>query len=416
MFQVGPFRNAVEKIHFLTHAQEPANLFMLAARNGKGKTTALECLVFLFAMLSERFQEQDWSNHTLLRSPGAQAQLDLFVTLTHGRFMESPCLISLCFGLDQTPQLFGTEPIDELDSPAGTGLEGLAEPLTVEALTDGRAHHHLRLGFVVNPATGRLELDILSRHTVEGRSGLSTEHGGDAELRGLIHALRAWVADAGEGSAASVPYSSFSPLARAELRPTLLYFTAHRDVVALPPRDARLCEPTLPEYQIVQTFGADGMEWSTSLSNLLVWYYWMNPGLYEDVRKYVNEVLFSDEPGKGLEREPHKRPPGIDVKTLTGSHLLEQLSSGERNLIQFFVRLAAHATRNTLILIDEVENHLHPSFQALLMQRLKSALRERRDWTVIFTSHSRDTIAAFNAFEVEPGIQKGGELLDPGRF
>lgn len=392
--QVGPFRDVVEEIHFVGRDGDLANLFMLAAHNGKGKTTALESMVFLFSMLSESFEAQTWGSHPLLRDPKSRAQLDLFMTLSHEEQREVQYVISLSLGLEHSTQLFG----------------GAAE--SVDSMTNGRAERRCRLGFVRDAWSGKLRPATLT-HSVDGPDQTEEERQlQHAEAEAVKRALRAYVS----AEAARIPFSDFSPDSLDDARPTLLYFTAHRDVVASAAQDLKLCEPEQPEYQPTHLFGADGQRWASSLSNLLVWYYWIEPRLYAKVRDYVNGLLFSDGNGKGLAEEPHKRPIGVDVSTLTGTHLLEHLSSGERNLVQFFVRLSAHATRHTIILIDELENHLHPKFQALLMQRIKDALRLKPNWSVIFTTHSRDTIGAFDAFTEERGICKGGELLEPGRF
>lgn len=43
----------------------------------------------------------------------------------------------------------------------------------------------------------------------------------------------------------------------------------------------------------------------------------------------------------------------------TSWHRLDRLSSGEKNLVQLFLRIGAHMTRNTILLIDEFDVHLH---------------------------------------------------------
>ena len=58
-------------------------------------------------------------------------------------------------------------------------------------------------------------------------------------------------------------------------------------------------------------------------------------------------------------------------------HRLDTLSNGEKSLVQLFVRLGAYMTRNTILLIDEPEAHLHEDWQQRLLTQLKKMAQEQ---------------------------------------
>jgi len=57
--QIGPFQEQVTSFEFVDvmaregEAARPANLYMLLAKNGHGKTTILECIHGLFGLLAD---------------------------------------------------------------------------------------------------------------------------------------------------------------------------------------------------------------------------------------------------------------------------------------------------------------------------------------------------------------------------
>ncbi|MES2936709.1 MAG: AAA family ATPase [Pseudomonadota bacterium] len=61
------------------------------------------------------------------------------------------------------------------------------------------------------------------------------------------------------------------------------------------------------------------------------------------------------------------------------------LSSGQRSVVLFVANMFLEASRASLILIDEPENHLHPQFISLLMQTLNSTLVATEARAVVVT-------------------------------
>ncbi|RKZ39612.1 MAG: hypothetical protein DRR16_32750 [Candidatus Parabeggiatoa sp. nov. 3] len=111
---------------------------------------------------------------------------------------------------------------------------------------------------------------------------------------------------------------------------------------------------------------------------------------------------------KGIRRVP---PEAIVVVNDTEQHRLDRLSSGEKNLVQLFLRINVHRTLNTLILIDELDVHLHSIWQHGILQLLKTLVREHPGITVIASTHSREILEAFPIDIPETGITKGGHLI-----
>ena len=61
------------------------------------------------------------------------------------------------------------------------------------------------------------------------------------------------------------------------------------------------------------------------------------------------------------------------------------MSSGEHQILSVLVGLVAENTVNSIILIDEVELHLHPIWQRKLVQALRE---DKSNNQYIFTTHS----------------------------
>jgi|GEM_PF-2133336 len=70
---------------------------------------------------------------------------------------------------------------------------------------------------------------------------------------------------------------------------------------------------------------------------------------------------------------------------------LDQLPSGEQQVLLLFGELAKRRRPNAIIAIDEVENSLHPTMQRLVMSNLRTLAREW-DSQVIVTTHSQDVL------------------------
>jgi predicted ATP-dependent endonuclease of OLD family len=96
----------------------------------------------------------------------------------------------------------------------------------------------------------------------------------------------------------------------------------------------------------------------------------------------------------------------------TYRHGFDRLSHGERSLLHLLVRSAYHRTGSTILLLDEMETHLHPKWQHKLMALLKEWVRQWPDLTVIATTHQPEMIEAFAFERAEDGLVKGGYIIE----
>jgi hypothetical protein len=329
----------------------PSNLYMLLARNGRGKTTLLETVHGLLGLLADpptgRFA--DWE------APG-QAQLDVLATWTVDG-VTSTVLLSIWTG---TPAPLSAWPKDRLEDEAG-------------------ASTWARLGLLRGP-------------------GGVTFYDETDEL-GLL------LANTVRASAGRTPGSVFGTTLNL---PTVLLFPADR-MLMVPP-DRRVIEaPDNWRYQPAHRFGVDGATWNGSIENLLVWLLWLQGGETETITRFVNKHLFPD--GEKALLPIDREDLASAVRTPDGSHALAALSHGERALLQIFLRTAAHMTRNTVILIDEIEMHLHTRWLNRMFKALKELLVSIPSLSIVFSTHNRELIQVFDHPRPERGIVKGGFLI-----
>ncbi|MEZ4453120.1 MAG: AAA family ATPase [Nannocystaceae bacterium] len=352
---VGPFRGQVERISFRHTGGEPSNLFLIMAPNGRGKTTALEAVYFLMSMLDPAFSTRsEVAEHDFFGEPNAKLQLDLLMQIGVGQAPERRVLLSLSWG-----------------DVGDTGLSGWTE----SPLEDGVADYWLRIGYSRDSTSGGVsEME----YSVDALRGWERPE----EPARLLSSLRELIA-----SGSTEAWTGFSG-SDAAVRPTVLYFASGRDITRDHQDEHRLGRPSVPQYRVAHRFEREGGVWASSLENLLVWFYWLSPVIYEEARTLVNQLVFDGGIEKQLEATPQKDPPGVRVGYAGESHGLDRLSSGERNLTQFALRYHAHRTRFTVLLIDEIELHLHQEFRRKLVQLLKDEVSRNADGTtVVFTSH-----------------------------
>jgi len=164
-------------------------------------------------------------------------------------------------------------------------------------------------------------------------------------------------------------------------------------------------------YRPVHAFRTEGGHWRDSLDNLLVWLKWLDDGRYERALELVNKRVFDDSAKfvKGVRKEP---PEAIVVNS-ENQHRFDALSSGEKSLVQLFLRLGAHMTRNTILLIDEPEAHLHENWKFRLLYQLKQLAQDQfPDQTIIVATHSQEMMTALALELPEQNLRKGGHLFE----
>lgn len=114
--------------------------------------------------------------------------------------------------------------------------------------------------------------------------------------------------------------------------------------------------------------------------------------LNQDTVKYATAVLDKDVSGYKLVRGKLNPSNKMYVGTAPSNNEYSQFhfGAGEASVIETIDRIE-NAPKNALILIEEVENGLHPVAVRLFVQYLQNAARRRR-LQVIFTTHSQDAV------------------------
>lgn len=375
---IGPFQSRVEEIDFTNENNEPCNLFLLLSQNGRGKTTVLEVMTALMGML-ESFAVRDnrslrditartLFNHEQLDNGFGVGQLDLLVRYVHNA-KPGAAVLTLFSGRQKALRYW------------------TAQDLAAVAATEGVLFN----GFEYNVFFDDKGLGSLS----------SPDTPWFAMFLGMIaNECRQKVDTPGE--------------ARWSL-PTLLYFSAYRNVVPIAADQQRtISAPRDWNYRPAQTFGAAGADWRDSLDNLLVWLKWLDNGRFEEVVKLVNDYVFegTDTAIKGIRRDP----PEAEVIRAGNIHRLDALSSGEKSLVQLFMRIGAHRTRNTILLIDEPEVHLHEKWKYRLFYQLKKLVQASYPGlTIIVATHSQEMMKALALEMNEPKLVKGGYLFETAK-
>ena len=363
---VGPFREDIAQFRFMgsrgfdaggrSKGEAPANLYMLFAMNGMGKTTILRVI---YALMGLTAKDKRNDADLLVFGDDGRAQLDLRMTLTIGDSTRTT-LVSLWYGSEEPLQEWSEQDIDEIADATAWA----------------------KLGFIMHSGEIRMspQSDELGRHI---QDAIACDL--DKQPEYLF------------GQSSSLP--------------KVLFFPANRAVVS-PVGERAVTFPDGWGYRPAQIFDADGPVWKQSIDCTLVWLEWLNDGRIDELLAYVNSNLFG-EGGKVLQR-PTRNSLASVILAGDDTHMLDELSHGERALLQFYVRILCHMTENTVLLIDEIENHLHTKWMNRYFAGLKSLIRDIPSLSVIFTTHNRELMRVFDHTRTEDGLIKGGFLIEDG--
>lgn len=176
-----------------------------------------------------------------------------------------------------------------------------------------------------------------------------------------------------------------------ELVPSILYFPHNRSFLPLEGNQIQREETKYEwvyRYEVVQDYAG-------SLDSYLVWLEYAEPEEFARIVEFLNDL---DIDGKtfSIRRK--------DLKVLVtassgGTHFLEQLSSGEQNILIMLLELRRRLLPHSIVLIDEIENSLHQAFQKKLAQALKR-MQEQIPFQLIVTTHSVPIVETFGPASV----------------
>ncbi|MCP4353258.1 MAG: ATP-binding protein [Desulfobacterales bacterium] len=356
--KIGPFQGKIWTFDFTDANNEPCNFYFIISENGRGKTTLLELMTTLMQMLSHREMEK-FGSDGLDKGEGS-AQWDILIRIKQQGRSETVVLSLIAGSLERDASL---------------------NQWKTDNLKKVKADSWHRFGF---------------RKRKNGSMEFIGEN--DDFVRDFAGAIQNII---GKRSSQLLDNSITFP--------TLHYYSSYRDVLSI--QEKRLIsEPEHWGYQPVHIFSQEGERWTKSLDNLLVWLKWIDDGRFEQARDIVNEQVF-----KGTLKylkDVRKDPPEAVIVNKKQEHRLDQLSSGEKNLVQMFLRISAHMTRNTILLIDEMDVHLHTKWQHRLLNQLKQMAKEHPGLTIIVSTHSREILERYQYDVEEENLRKGGHIIE----
>lgn len=367
--ELGPFRQGLQQFDFFgvdtddesPTAAGPANLYMLLAKNAYGKTTILDTMYGLFGLLN---------------------------SVPTGRFAD----------ISATGRA-------QLDIRASWTIDGRSQTVLLSLWTGSEAPLY---------SYDDTELDVLAQAKSWARLGLKMV-GNGVQATAETNELGTLLLNAIQAQLQVAPTELFG---LSQIMPTVLYFPADRRVVA-PAGHESVTRPTAWGYQPAQIFSSDGPEWGNSVDNILVWLEWLadrrtdkaEDRRVDELLAFLNDLIFRDDPTKYI-LPPQREELRTFVQTRYGVHPLAALSHGERALLQILGRTLTHMTSNTVILIDEIEIHLHTRWMNRMFESMKELLRKYQALSMIFTTHNRELIQVFSHQTKEEGLVKGGHLIE----
>ncbi|MFU6754247.1 AAA family ATPase [Pseudomonas aeruginosa] len=342
---------------FRNEEGEPTNVFMIMGTNGAGKTTVLEAIYTGMRLLDGREHSSTGIDDIDRKSGGLQ--LDARVALDDGS-RSKLYLLSISVG---RPGLLKRWKDDEL---AQAGVEK--------------------------------QIVLSYRSRISG-PGLERSAESDPEAIAFSESILERI---GEPPAALFDVANGYP--------SVLYFPSDRGIRRPPDESRAIARPAGLYYRAAHRFDTDGQSWDASIDNLFVWFAWLDDGREKECRELVNRLVF-----RGVKRLGSVDRPSLSVpvEVESGTHRIDQLSSGERQLVQLLVRIASHVTGSTIVLIDETEQHLHLVMRRRLINIIKQWAREHQGLSFVMTSHQVDSLRVFAPKLHEPGLVKGGALLKP---
>lgn len=330
----------------LTHKGEPQDLLCLAGVNGSGKTTVMELLFHLVTLLSPTLSLQSiffdrLKSHIFTRTKFAQ--LDVLID---GK------VLSLVVG-EESDRV-----IDE--------------------------SHRDTQAFIIEPDLGALisqfENAVVKTPEDEDASNIFNVKIRGAERFSERHFERLNVDSFQEllkKIEAALSDESQTPRDEEGL-PSIYFFNAHDREI----QDIRYS--SIPQekskYQLARRYHPK----RDDLKKTLVYYDYAYPEKFEALKKWINQHVLIDKSIEGIDRPKFN----VTIRASNGNtHGLELLSSGEESLLILATQIYLSVSNSSVIIIDEVDQSLHPEFQEKIMILL-TQLQKDKGCQIIVSSHS----------------------------
>lgn len=175
------------------------------------------------------------------------------------------------------------------------------------------------------------------------------------------------------------------------LPPSILFFPHTRFIAAIKGEQLFKVEPT---YQFIYKY-ENISHFKDSYDAFFTWLDYAEPAMCEEILGFVNGIDFN-----GKKFFIDRKNLQIKVQTANNeTHPLAEMSSGEQNIFILLLELQLRLTPYSIVLIDEIENSLHPAYQQLLAHSL-TELQKKTPFQLIVTTHSKEFIKFFGADKV----------------
>ncbi|WP_272126953.1 ATP-binding protein [Spirulina sp. CS-785/01] len=369
--------------HLIDFTQDgiPQDLICLSGVNGSGKTTILELIFNLASFLTPRFFNKNrlffdrLKPHILTRTEFAQ--LDLIINENK--------LLSLVFGEEEEIQYDKKYEESQCFVIVSEEIKSIIQNIEDTIVKSPEEEEEYRLDERTKRQFIRFLTDLTDKEfdTFQKERNIRNQE----ILNDFFKAIE-------EHIEKEINYADTDHLQL----PYFFLFNSHdREIL-----DIRYT--SLPKnkstYNIVYSYNPK----RDDLEKLLVFYNYAYPERYESLVKWINKHILSDQKIEKINKPDFQ----VVMKTKQGKeHGIELLSSGEESLLILAIQIYLKASQNSIILIDEIDQSLHPEFQEKAIKMLRELQREK-GCQIVVTSHS-DII--WNAFE-EKSIIRLTEVLE----
>lgn len=140
-----------------------------------------------------------------------------------------------------------------------------------------------------------------------------------------------------------------------------------------------------------------------------------NPHCYMERIKDIFAYFLPGTEFLGVELDPELDAPArILVRSGGVTHDISQLSSGQREILMTYTHLEKLAPRNSIILFDEPELHLHPALEGRVIAYLKRLLERNRSQIWVVT-HSEEIVGTTELDSLFAMTGRGDPAVEPVR-
>jgi AAA15 family ATPase/GTPase len=164
-----------------------------------------------------------------------------------------------------------------------------------------------------------------------------------------------------------------------DIIPSILYFPHSRELLMSEKKEQIYREEV--KYKWCYRYESRS-SFQGSLESYLIWLDYAEPEIFQSVIDFLNQLDFD-----GKTFHINRKMLSVVVKTRdVRYHPLNKLSSGEQNILIMLLELRRRLIPGSVVLLDEIENSLHPAFQHRLAKNLLQ-LQQQMPFQLILTTH-----------------------------